>query len=296
MFVVGDHGRPIQSIAFSPDGLSIVSGGKDGVARIWNLSGGGSVKLEGHAETVFTVAYRPDGLQVATGSADRTVRLWKADGGKIARVFAPSLDLDGPISAVAFLNDGQMLIAAVGNRINSADPGGVRIWKLDDGKNGPRLGEPNGAWSLATTPHGKTLAWGGGNKRVALWDITRSDRQIYPPLKIGVQAISLSSDGRRLAATDDWDIRLWDTADKKEQVALVGHKGRVSSLAFSPDGHTLASGCWDKHVTFWDVDTHRARQSYAWGIGRVLTVAFSPDGLLAAAAGDSGQIVVWDVE
>ena len=188
-----------------------------------------------------------------------------------------------------------MLICAAGNRINAAEPGEVRLWPAQTPKV-HKLGEPHGAWALAATPHGKTFAWAGGGKQVKLWEITKPDRHVYPPLKTGVQAVALSTDGRSLAATEDWAIRLWETTSRQEQTTLVGHKGRVTSLAFSPDGKTLLSGSWDKRVTFWDVVTGRSRQSYDWDVGGVRAVAFSPDGLLAAAAGDSGRVVVWDVE
>ena len=295
MFVVGDHGCPVNSLAFSPAGAILASAGKDGTARLWQVGGGPPVVLAGHGDSVLSVAFRPDGERVATGSADRTARLWEAATGKELFRLPDTGDHEAPVSAVAFLNGGRMLISAAGNRINAAEPGGVRLWPAE-APTVHKLGEPNGAWALAATPHGKTIAWGGGGKRVTLWEITRPDRQTYPALKTGVLAIALSADGRTLAATEDWTIRLWDTADKQEQTTLIGHKGRVSSLAFSPDGRTLASGSWDKRVTFWDVATGHARQSYEWDVGAVRAVAFSPDGLLAAAAGDSGRVVVWDVE
>jgi WD40 repeat protein len=294
MFVVGDHAAPVYSLAFSPAGPNLASAGKDGTARLWNLAGGPPVILTGHTNAVLSVAIRPDGDQVATGSADRTARLWDSITGKELLRLPETGEHEGPVSAVAFLNAGQMLITAAGNRINSADCGGVRLWQSSVAI--LKFGEPNGAWALAATPHGKTLAWGGGNKRVTLREITRPDPQLYPPLSKGVLAIALSADGRMLAATDDWAIRLWDTTSKQEQRSLIGHKGQVSSLAFSPDGKTLASGSSDKRVTFWDVASGRARHTYDWNIGWVRAVAFSHDGLLAAAAGDTGRVVVWDVE
>jgi WD40 repeat protein len=294
MFVVGDHAARVDSLAFAPAGTTLASAGKDGTARLWDLGGGPPVVLQGHTDEVLSVAFRPDGTEVATGSKDRTARLWDAaTGAELLRL--PQLgEHDGPVSAVAFLNGGHMLISAAGNRINAAEPGGVQLWQSAAAVR--KLGEPHGAWALAATPHGKTLAWAGGGKRVTVWDITRQDHQLYRPLSKGVLAVALSADGRTLAATDDWSIRLWDTASKQEQPTLIGHKGRVTALAFAPDGRTLASGSSDKRVTFWDVATGRARQTYDWDVGGVRAVAFSPDGLLAAAAGDSGRVVVWDVE
>ncbi len=294
MFVVGDHAAPVYSLAFAPDGQTLASAGKDGTARLWDLAGGEPVVLAGHGDEVLSVAFRPDGAQVATGSKDRTARLWDAATGRELLRLPDSGEHEAAVTAVAFLNGGRVLISAAGNRINAAEPGGVRLWR--EAGAAKTLGEPNGAWALAATPHGKTLAWAGGGKRVTVWEITRQDHQYYRPLSKGVLAIALSADGRTLAATDDYAVRLWDTESKQEQTTLVGHRGRVSSLAFSPDGRTLASGSWDKRVMFWDVASGRVRREYAWDVGGVRAVAFSPDGLLAAAAGDAGRVVVWDVE
>jgi WD40 repeat protein len=294
MFVVGDHAAPVYSLAFAPARATLASAGKDGTARLWDLCGGPTITLSGHTDEVLSVAFHPDGTQVATGSKDRTARLWDAATGKELLRLPNAGEHEEAVTAVAFLNGGQMLITAAGNRINSADPGGVRLWQSATAIK--THGEPNGAWALAATPHGKMLAWGGGGKRVTLREITRQDPQLYPPLSKPVLAIALSPDGTTLAATDDYSIRLWATSDKQEQAALVGHKGRVLALAFSPDGRTLASGSADKRVTFWDVLSGKPRQTYQWDVGGVRAVAFSPDGLLAAAAGDTGRVVVWDVE
>ena len=171
MFVVGDHAAPVYSLAFAPAGSTLASAGKDGTARLWDLCGGPHITLTGHADEVLSVAFHPDGEQVATGSKDRTARLWDAASGKQLLRLPKAGEHEGPVTAVAFLNGGRMLISAAGNRINAADWGGVHLWQSTNTVK--KLGEPQGAWALAATPHGKTLAWGGGGKRVTLWEISR---------------------------------------------------------------------------------------------------------------------------
>ena len=75
------------SVAYSPDGQSIVSGsgGPDNTIRIWNAETDYTVgrRLEGHTEAVISVSYSPDGRHIISGSRDNTIRIWDAKTGSI---------------------------------------------------------------------------------------------------------------------------------------------------------------------------------------------------------------------
>ena len=77
---------------------------------------------------------------------------------------------------------------------------------------------------------------------------------------------------------------------------LKGHTGPVWSVAFAPDGRTLAAGDGGGAVRFWDVAAGRERQRFAWDVGPVQALAFAPDGLTCAAGGATGRVVLWDVD
>ncbi len=297
MFVVGSHTEAVYALAFAPDGRTLASASKDGTARLWDLAGGGEPITLGHVGSpVQSLAFSPDGRLLATGTASGAVNRWDAATGKVLSML--QLVESVPVSGLAFLAEGRLLAGASGRRLTNERGGRLVLWDLTQTPARLQVVEtdPHGYWSVAATPGGKTLAWGSGDRLVTVWDVTSPDRRRLPPAKKGVLAVALPPDGRAVAYTDDWAVRLWDVADRRERTTLTGHKGRVSALAFAPDGRTLMSGGWDKRVTLWDAATGRPRQTFDWDIGRVLAVAFSPDGLLAAAAGDAGRVVVWDVE
>ncbi|MBI3248818.1 MAG: WD40 repeat domain-containing protein [Deltaproteobacteria bacterium] len=77
--------------------------------------------------------------------------------------------------------------------------------------------------------------------------------------------------------------------------AGLGHTNTVTSVAFSPDGTTLASGSDDHSIRLWDVARGQPRAVLQGHIGRVMSVAFSPDGTTLASGSDDHSIRLWDV-
>ena len=88
-------------------------------------------------------------------------------------------------------------------------------------------------------------------------------------------------------------MKLWDVDTGQEKPSLTGHTSWVRSVAFSPDGQTLASGSRDDTVKLWDVDTGQEKASLTGHTSSVYSVAFSPDGqtLASGSCGRYGEVV-----
>ena len=114
-----------------------------------------------------------------------------------------------------------------------------------------------------------------------------------------VQTVKFSPVNNSLLASagDDTTIKIWDLQDNTLTTTLRGHRAKIHSVAFSPDGTLLASGSDDSTFRLWDVQAgaHIATLEHIVGRNRsaVIEVAFSPDGELLATAGF--DVKLWEV-
>jgi WD40 repeat protein/serine/threonine protein kinase len=108
------------SMAFSPDGKRLVTGGKEYTVKIWDVETGDLLnKLSGHNGDVYTVAFSPDGRLVASAGEDSTVKVWDSRTGDLLRSFRGHTGL---VSTMAFL-DHRTLITGSRDRT-------IKFWDL----------------------------------------------------------------------------------------------------------------------------------------------------------------------
>ncbi len=312
------HTTSVNSVTFAPDGRTLATGSKDSTVILWDLTDPVASRrlgqpLTGHSKPVNSVAFTPDGRTLATGSDDNTVILWDVtDRAQPRQLGSPLTGHTGAVTALALAPDGRTLITG------SADRTVIR-WDVTDLAQPRRLGQPltghtGAVSSVASAPDGRTLTTGDKEGAVILWDMTdrTQPRRLGPALSTvtdRIVAVAFAPGGRMLASSTIGETVLWDLTDPTRPhplepplqltQALVGVTSLVLSVAFAPDGRTLATSTHTGTTVLWDLTDpgrpHPVGPPLTGHTSKVNAVAFAPDGRTLATGSADGTVILWDL-
>ena len=314
-----EHPMFITDISYSQNGKFIVTGSFDGTIILWDTQNRQLMWQHNsdEPEVLFDLALSPDGKTIASAnissedirpSVPSAVTLWDTETGQFFRLplqQSKNTQEYGLIFCVTFNPDGNILAAGTSE-------GTVLLWNIIQKKlsGQPLRGHSDAVSSVVFSSDGKLLASGSADKTTILWDVAIG-QPIGKPLKghFGeVNKVTFNPDGKTLVSgSKDGSIIIWDTS-----IALNTNLTTISpigesltsiyssnfSMAFSPDGKTLASGNIFS-VSFWNMATsppyrQPPADNFVLGnLGEVHSVAFSPDSNFFAFA-DDNKVKMWD--
>jgi WD40 repeat protein len=293
-------GHEIKTMAMSRDGKRLALAGRDrplrgrGELSVWDFHSGAAIaRTRDLARGILVVDFSPDGSTIAAGDFTGNIGFFDADSGKKTR----QVHAFGMVFSLAYAPGGKTLASwDLGEQI--------RIWDVSSGTEirSTDAKENSANYTLAFSPDGTLLAWGGnwdeqihvwrpGDDRVepSFWGVKHT-----PPGLSAAQGVAFSPDGHTLAATDNDGLILWDVATRGQRLRLRLSGVRDVAVAFSPDGRFLAS-CGRSVVHVWDAASGELVSGRRIGhSSNVVALAFSLDGQTLVTGGAAPSVLGWD--
>ena len=274
------HHGPIDCLSFHPQNnnwLATVSG-DDGILKLWDILRETLLVSTPTGRGVFAdFAFSPTGRFLATRALNaQSVDLWEfpagAPGAKPTLMLKTNLPFSGP---AAFSPDERTLAIC-----NQAEPVQmiVALYNVVEGVL-TKLPEvyANLIMAAAFAPDGTTLATGGADERLVLWDVNQRTRLWTQRSDfIAVTSIVFTRDGQSLFTSSyDQTIRSWEVADPTRAKTWPGHSAGINRLAMAPDGRSFASASDDGTARIWPLAT----PDFASAVPpqEEFTTLFSPD-------------------
>jgi len=279
------HSYSVNSCAFSPDGMLIVSASPDGTMKVWDMYSGALLRtLEGHSDGVKHCAFSPDGKLIVSASFDETLKVWNVQTGKILRTLEGHSDR---VKHCSFSPDGKLIVSA------SSD-GTLKVWDAcSDALLRTLKGHSDEVIGCAFSPDGKLIVSASHDHTLKIWDADSG--ALFRTLEGHsgwVTCCAFSPDGKLIvSASDDKMLKVWEAHSGTMLHTICDHSGGVTCCAFSPDGELIISSSMKLKV--WEANSGTLLGSLEGHTALITGCAFSPNGRLIVSASHDRTLKIW---
>ncbi|RWS11910.1 hypothetical protein B4U79_00657, partial [Dinothrombium tinctorium] len=282
---VENHKEPITCLDVSRDGNFAVTGARDGLVKIWQLSTGEThTTLVGHSGAVTCVAFAPNGVFCVSGGEDQTLRIWGLTLGLVVSSFKEQ----NKIVTVSISGDSR--------RILSVDSQGIhKLWQADTGNQLIVVQKQNCKVKL----FGNIVfsISGKNDNSVRFWSIYEPESEKVVSHTEPINCYTVTHDCQTIiTGSQDMSLKVWEVSTGKITQVLVGHEESVSCVATAPfNPSMIISGSQDCNLIVWDMTTGSEMFTLSNHTANVIDVKLSLDGTVAVSASEDNFLIVWEV-
>lgn len=288
LFTLGRQSGSVMTLALSPDGRTLASGGYESVV-IWDLASRRPAKTLAHTSKVRGLAFTKDGQQLFVGTTDGVVWCWNRESWKQAPVLS---DVSSVLS-LRISPDGKTL-AILGMQY-------LTLYDLAERREISRTRLSHGVHFVLTgvafSPDSSLLAYSKEDGTIGLYDLANT--RTIAPLKgheRAVSALMFSPDGSILVSGGvDQTLRVWDVASRRELKRISTFSGWVGCAEFTSDGRLLVVAGADQRIRIFEVEHWEEIAALKGHLDEVWSVVLAPDGKSMMTGSKDGAIKCWAV-
>ncbi|HVF22687.1 MAG TPA: caspase family protein [Pyrinomonadaceae bacterium] len=285
------------SIAFSRDSRLVAASAADNSVKVWDVNSGREVQTLAGPQGTITAAIGVFFIGFASENRVVTVsdvaRVWDLTSGRELRI----LDTGGPNAAGIMGSDGGVALSGDGTQLVFVSDDSdvlVRVIDLSSGREVRQAklsSDRVESVQLVFAADGRLLAAGVVDKRLKLWDLSAKKEQTLAQTAKDFSLVKFSRDGRLLAFSENYLVKVWDTATGRELTQLkVPNSGAFTAqadafIAFTEDGKRIATGGFDTDTIVWETETGKRLSNLSGRTNMAYSVAFSADGTQLSSGG-----------
>jgi WD40 repeat protein len=290
--------KNVQALAFSPDNLTLITSGEDGVVRTWSAGDGRAFEtFEGHTGAVFTAAFLTPST-AASAAADGRVKVWDLNPAWTLDRTIGTGGADSPlldrVNAIRFSPDGLHLAIGSGEPTRGS---AIHICEVSSGKWAHDFKNIHSdvVLSLDYSADGRHLASGGADRFVRVLDLTTGKLvRSFEGHTHHVLGVSWKRNGRTLASSGaDNVIKVWDFLTGERKKNIEGFSKEVTSICFVSGTDFAVAASGDGQIKAVRENGENVR-SFTGAEDYVYSVAATPDGKIVVAGGEDSVLRVWN--
>lgn len=289
-------------VAFSPDSKLIAAATGDNSVKIWDVTSGRELQtLVGSQGSVLSsfgvyfIAFTPNGQIVTISDA---IKVWDvAMGRELRNMETATLNVSSfttGAGGAALSPDGNQLAIV----ITDDEKPLVKFWDITTGRELRSVTLTNkelDSADLTFAPDGRLVISGIVEKRLKIWEVAKdsskaNERELGPTTR-EFSGVKFSRDGRLLAFSEGYAIKMWDTSSGRELPVLKLPNSTLASAqvgafaSFSADGKKVATGGFDTPIILWETETGKQLLKMNGRTNMAYQVSFSADGTRLSSGG-----------